>query len=1643
MDSVRKRRKSLDDRQRRLDFEDNYQEVPKEKKEENGFDHKPVLFYLILLAILAYICQHLHTCLPEPLSPNEDNTQFSEIRAFPILQELSDYGPKPAGSHACEELARERILDELRFLKNHSKNAQLRFEIDTQNPSDCFSLPKHDTDGFSICYRNVSNVIARIGRKVERSGTEKRSEIAILLNCHYDSWPTSSAGSDDLSSCALMLELMRVFVDHPEYLKHDVIMLFNGAEESSLLAAHGFITQHRWRHDIRAFINLEASGSGGRELLFQAGPANEWLLNSYLEAAVHPHCSVLGQEIFQSGAYPGDTDYRIFRDYGRIPGLDLAFVQNGYWWHTEFDEAKRITPGSLQRAGENVLSTLKHLLASPYLTSPAEFADEKSVFFDFLGLFVVVYPLDLANGLNLALIFLVAARLFLKLVDQRQTHSHALMDGLVWNLLYFLFTALFCYKLAYLKATLFGQMLWYSNHLLVIPFYALPLILFSLLYAIYLSGKFNKRQEEFAEAFETISDLFVAAILLFLTYKNIASGYLFFFQLLPSLSFLTATFGPNGKPLSRVLLSIPAICLSLYTAALLLSIFIPIMGRTSRDPEPFVLIFVSFGVLPAVRAMFSLALRSKPETLKRVALYLGLLIGAWLTVIALFNTGPYLFVDEYPTTKRTQLYHVNRELYNKSGALLENRSLLYAISHDDRGALDIPFVKRDERFTPIHCVYAEAPYCEIPFYFPTRGRIGEKHIAYKNTEPYPMPEERSHLDVLAKKAEGNALRYKLRFRGSPQMSIYATAVDEYTIANCSMKGHEPDPEMKNVFLYYTCSGEGCGDWEVEFDLQRPGTSAVASDKALLIGVTSHYLHGPNMESDTLRQILNEISEKRVNDTRWAITSSAWNNDWVARLVNKEVAGSQMSTGTTNVGPPGQTLGPKEQALFRKISKCYDNRQHKQGLRLVRNILEQHPDHGETLSMKGLLLAANGAKFDEAFEAARLGLKCNVQSALCWHAYGILLRTDHQFEPALKALKMAMAKDKNNQMLARDYSLLQMQIRDFHGFKETRLRLAQEHPHETHWFGYAIGCHLTEDYETAFKVMEECVKNRLNKERSPKYKVQEENFISEMILYQCQILQDAQNHHQLIGHLEENAALIKDPVRYHEILADTMLQVRDMEGSARHLKALIARNPNNGMYYQLLEQTQGLTPGTDNDKLVEFYAEFTKQHPKAFGPRVEPLRFLEGDGLKKLVFEIIVENLRKGLPSLFKFIEALYEKPEKVAVLDELFEELLSKMDSQNDDSFCFSDEPDTRELPNTKLWFYFLLAQHYDKRGKHQLALDFVDRCIRHNPTLIDVYLLQGKIYKHMGDLVGAMQAVDFAQQLDTADRMLNSKCAKYMLRAGHAAEAEDLVRRYAKPGETITSYMHVMQVVWYALELAAYHRNAGNWGEALKYCHQVEAHFNSFSEEQYEFHTFSLRNGKLGAYVNMVHMLGSLRRHKFYTRAAQIAIDIYLRMIDHPEEFEKKPCGGQSNDEADKELKKQKRKQKKQEAADKSAEENKKSAQSQAKKEDNPELRFLQLDGQTFLNCEDPLKEATKWALDIGDLGAEGSASFLRAFEVFRRLGKPLRMLQCLECAIGMNPSDPKIVAAKEEFTKHYEANKDNMEEHVLEIVQAYVNNV
>jgi peptide alpha-N-acetyltransferase len=86
---------------------------------------------------------------------------------------------------------------------------------------------------------------------------------------------------------------------------------------------------------------------------------------------------------------------------------------------------------------------------------------------------------------------------------------------------------------------------------------------------------------------------------------------------------------------------------------------------------------------------------------------------------------------------------------------------------------------------------------------------------------------------------------------------------------------------------------------------------------------------------------------------------------------------------------------KEAGLFKQLIKMYESKQSKKGLKIADQILKKNPGHGETLAMKGLIVANLGAdKREEAYDLVRQGVKSDIRSHVCWHAYGCVCK--HHF-----------------------------------------------------------------------------------------------------------------------------------------------------------------------------------------------------------------------------------------------------------------------------------------------------------------------------------------------------------------------------------------------------------------------------------------------------------------------------------------------------------------------------------------------------------------------------------------------------------------------------------------------------------------------
>ena len=296
---------------------------------------------------------------------------------------------------------------------------------------------------------------------------------SLLINAHYDSAVGSPAASDDAVSCAIMLEVLSSIVKEVDRGVYDfnteLIMLFNGAEETFMQASHGFSTQNPWTKKLKAFVNLESAGSGGKELLFQAGPNNPWLVDEYIRSVPFPFGASVADDIFKSGIIPSDTDYKIFRDFAHIPGLDIAYITNGYIYHTTRDKSQYIPDASILRSGLNILALTKALLNSDGLKAPLDNKTATPVYFDVLGLQAFSVASETNRLVCTALIIIVLIYIFL---------SQSILDtlkGFTYVIISFLSGCLISLLIAgVLTVSPQGSMSWFSNQWVVIILYIVP-----------------------------------------------------------------------------------------------------------------------------------------------------------------------------------------------------------------------------------------------------------------------------------------------------------------------------------------------------------------------------------------------------------------------------------------------------------------------------------------------------------------------------------------------------------------------------------------------------------------------------------------------------------------------------------------------------------------------------------------------------------------------------------------------------------------------------------------------------------------------------------------------------------------------------------------------------------------------------------------------------------------------------------------------------------------------------------------------------------------------------------------------------------------------------------------------------------------
>ncbi|CAH1181734.1 unnamed protein product [Phyllotreta striolata] len=858
------------------------------KYEKHKF-HRPMpyvhfLGLLSLIVIVFSLVIFIEKQLPVGLRIQDERQNpdsFIAERAYNWLKTLTEIGPRPAGSYENEILAVNLLKSAIENIIGEANENHL-IELDVQKVSGAFNLKF--LDGMTNVYRDLQNVVVKLGSK-------KRSPHSLLINCHFDSVVDSPGASDDGASCAVMLEILRVLSKSNKLLRHNIIFLFNGGEENFLPASHGFITQHKWAKEIRAFINLEACGAGGREVLFQAGPNHPWILETYSEQVPYPYASSLAQEIFQSGIIPGDTDYRIFRDFGNISGLDFAWSANGYVYHTKYDSVEHVPLGSLQRTGDNILALAKGMAQGHQLSNIEEYRAGNLVFFDFLGAFVVRWPMAVSDVINISSVILSLYSICrnyrsAKVTDSLsgKTYIKKSMGCMMVVFLSWVMSVVSTLLIAGLINCLGRTMSWYARPLWIFFLYVIPTLVVSMATVLLHSRMYNKDLETSPwTLFQLYYDAYQLIWTVVLTLGVLVRLRSSFIALLWVLSaavgnVLKSALFTKWRDVKWLLLHISVFglpfvqCFYLSLGALYL--FVPIMGRAGSGSHAEFLVSVLVTSIFATLFSFVAPLALLVKGIERIFSLLTGLFFLSLALLILTPMGfPYSGEPGALAPQRFMIAHTHRTFHDISGKISSESSGYWIADMDINSphTVDryVPDMKNAQLVTKDCQDYL---YCGLPYLVPVLTMIWKTHWLPAGKPPLEIPVV---TEILNRTKTNGRERLEFKIQGPSHMGVMISPALGVEFDSWSLPTDGPVEGplwngRKTYFIYYSYGIENKPFvFSIMFKVPKNH-----SGPTIDLAVTSHHLFGSGKVTKELGKLVSQFPSWTAV-THWTASYESW------------------------------------------------------------------------------------------------------------------------------------------------------------------------------------------------------------------------------------------------------------------------------------------------------------------------------------------------------------------------------------------------------------------------------------------------------------------------------------------------------------------------------------------------------------------------------------------------------------------------------------------------------------------------------------------------------------------------------------------------------------------------------------------------
>ncbi|XP_016927391.3 endoplasmic reticulum metallopeptidase 1 [Drosophila suzukii] len=801
-----------------------------------------VLFWGLLFVA---VVKPLFYRLPEPLTVEDASKGvFIAERAQANLYDFEAIGTKVVGSDGNEHKTVQFLLKELNLIKENVREDLFDMEIDLQ-----YAYGAYVKWNLVNMYQGIQNVVVKLTPK------GSTSENYVLVNSHFDSQPTSPSTGDDGHMVVSILEVLRVISSSTQSFEHPIVFLINGSEENSLQASHGFIAYHKWAKNCKAVINLDAAGSGGRELMFQSGPNTPWLASIYKQGAKHYFSTTMAEEIFQTGLVPSYTDFDIFVEYGNLVGLDIGQCINGFVYHTKYDRIDVIPRAALQNTGDNLLGLVRTLSNATELRNPSANPSGNTTFFDVLGLYLITYSADTGVKLNYAVaaaaIILVYVSL-LRIADTSNVSSEQVLSSFVLVLVVQIIAFVLGLALPLLVAyglDKYGYSLsYFATPSLLIGLYVCPSLLgLALPSFIYLKLKSYDKVSVAQQVQLTLHGhaAVLSILCIGINYYGLRTTYVItwtlVFYVVPLAFNLLTTLHDRGFSWTAILkiVQVAPFMYNSYLFYCFIVILTPMMGRFGLGTNPDLII----GALTALGTVLSMGfLILLINMSRRSGFVLLTLLSVAIAAITIASSSDIGFPYRAKTNvQRVPYLQVRRVFYEYDGTVSKDESG-YLFSFQDRRGVS-PLKDTNVDLTGLVNMTSDcAKYmmCGMPLYDHRWVEAMDDTMWLPRENPVWTPAE-PILELRNKTvlADGKTIRFQFNLNCTDHTSIFINPNEDVTVSSWSFLEEYLTTNSPPYHIYYSY---GIDNTPLDFSIDITKPDADFNVQLFEMGISAHYMH---------------------------------------------------------------------------------------------------------------------------------------------------------------------------------------------------------------------------------------------------------------------------------------------------------------------------------------------------------------------------------------------------------------------------------------------------------------------------------------------------------------------------------------------------------------------------------------------------------------------------------------------------------------------------------------------------------------------------------------------------------------------------------------------------------------------------------